>query len=136
MILVLDTSVVSALMRREVVPLGRLAALRPGDLLLCSPVAAEIRFGLERLPDSRRRTMLDAEYAKLRAILPWSDWTEGAAAEFGRRKAFLERAGTPVGDMDVVIASVAASVRGGVATAKARDFRRMVGLHVEDWGGA
>lgn len=136
MILVLDTSVVSALMRQEVRSLARLAVLRPGDLLLCSPVAAEIRFGVERLPDSRRRTLLEAEYARLRAVLPWSDWTEDAAAEFGRRKADLERSGTPVGDMDVVIGSVATSLGGGVATANARDFRRMAGLHVEDWSVA
>lgn len=136
MSLVLDTRVVSALMRREAVALGRLARLRPGDVLLCAPVAAEIRFGLERLPDSRRRTLLEAEYSRLRDVLPWSDWTEDAALEFGRQKAYLERVGTPAGDMDVVIGSVAVSVGGGVATANARDFRRMADLHVEDWGHA
>jgi tRNA(fMet)-specific endonuclease VapC len=135
MILVLDTSVVSALMRREAGAFGRLKKLRPGDLILCSPVAAEIRFGLERLPDSRRRSLLEGEYSRLRAVLPWSDWTEQASLEFGRQKAHLERAGTPVGDMDVVIASVALSVGGGVATTNARDFRRMSELPVEDWGG-
>lgn len=132
--LVLDTSVVSALMRREEPALVRLAALRPGDLLLCSPVGAEIRFGLERLPGSRRRDLLEAEYARLRSVLPWCDWTEAAALEFGRQKALLERAGTPVADMDVIIASVASSVGAGVATRNARDFLRVAGLSVEDWG--
>lgn len=134
MTVVLDTSVVSALMRREEDALRRLSALRPGDLLLCAPVAAEIRFGLRRLPeDSHRRALLDAEYARLRAALPWADWTEAAALEFGRQKAALERAGTPVGDMDVIIASVALSLGAAVATCNARDFRRMVDLLVEDW---
>lgn len=122
-------------MRREEVALRRLSALLPGDLLLCAPVAAEISFGLRRLPeDSHRRALLESEYKRLRAALPWSDWTEAAALAFSRQKAYLERAGTPVGDMDVIIASVAISVGGAVATANTRDFLRMPDLVVEDWG--
>lgn len=132
--LVLDTSVVSAIMRREEPALARLQALHPGDLVLSSPVAAEIAFGLGRLPEgSRRRTLLTAEYERLRRVLPWSDWTEAAALAFGRQKEALERAGTPVGDMDVIIGSVAITLGCGVATANARDFRRLSGLHVDEW---
>lgn len=133
--LVLDTSVVSALMRRESGALERLKALRPGDLVLCAPVAAEIRFGLDRLQvGSRRRVLLEEEYERLRAVLPWSDWTEEAALEFGHQKAILERTGTPVGDMDVIIASVALSVGAGVATVNVKDFAKLEALTVEDWG--
>ena len=135
MSLVLDTSALSALMRREPGALERLKAARPGDLLICAPVAAEIRFGLDRLPEgSRRRVLLEGEYQRLRTVIPWSDWTEDAALEFGRQKARLERAGTPVGDMDVIIASVALSLGAGVATANVKDFAGIVGLRVEDWG--
>lgn len=134
MTLVLDTSVVSALMRREEPALLRLRRSRPDEVVLCSPVSAEIRFGLSRLPDdSHRRHLLQAEYDRLRGVVRWSDWTEDAALEFGRQKALLERAGTPVGDMDVIIASVALVLGGGVATGNARDFRRISGLQVEDW---
>jgi len=136
-ILVIDTSVLSALMRREETALRRIQAFRPGDLALCSPVAAEIRFGLERLVQgSKRRALLEAEYARWRAALPWRDWDEDSAIQFGRQKALLERAGTPVADMDVVIGSVALSVGGAVATVNVRDFRRLHGLRVEDWGSA
>lgn len=132
--LVLDTSVVSAIMRREEPTLDRLRALHPGDLVLSSPVAAEIAFGLRRLPtDSRRRTLLANEYDRLRQAVPWNDWTEEAALAFGRLKEALERAGTPVGDMDVIIGSIALATGAGVATANARDFRRLPGLHVDEW---
>lgn len=132
--LVLDTSVVSAIMRREGPTLERLKAHHPGDLLITSPVAAEIALGLRRLAEgSHRQTLLAAEYERLRSVVPWMDWTEGAALEFGRQKEALERAGTPVGDMDVIIGSVALAVGGGVATANARDFQRMQGLRVEVW---
>jgi tRNA(fMet)-specific endonuclease VapC len=132
--LVLDTSVVSALMRREVVAMDHLRRLRPGDVVLCAPVAAEIAFGLGRLAEgSRRRTLLTAEYTRLRSVVPWWDWDEAAAIAFGALKVQLERAGTPVADMDVIVASVAVARACGVATMNTRDFERMPGLIVEDW---
>ena len=132
--LVVDTSVVSVVGRREESALDRLKAHRPGDLVMSSPVAAESSFGLHRLPEgSRRRTLLAAEYERLRLLLPWVDRTEGAALEFGGRKEALERAGTPVGDMDVNVGSVAAAIGAGVATANGRDLRRMQGLRIETW---
>lgn len=132
--LVLDTSVVSAIMRREEPTLNRMKALHPGDLVLSSPVAAEIAFGLQRLPaGSRRRNLLANEYERLRQAVVWNDWTEEAALAFGNLKESLERAGTPVGDMDVIIGSVALAIGGGVATANARDFRKLRGLHVDEW---
>lgn len=134
MTLVLDTSVVSAIMRREEPALSRLQGLQPGELVICAPVAAEITFGLQRLPaDSRRRTLLAAEYDRLRRLVRWSDWTEPAALEFGRQKEALERAGTPIGDMDVIIGSVAIVLRASVATTNVRDFERIRGLDVQAW---
>lgn len=121
-------------MRRDEPTLDRMKALHPGDLVLSSPVAAEITFGLRRLPaDSRRRALLANEYVRLRQAVSWADWTEEAAQAFGRLKEAIERAGTPVGDMDVIIGSIALAIGGGVATANPRDFRRLPGLQVDEW---
>ncbi len=110
------------------------SALRPGDLVLCTPVVAEIHYGLDRLvAGSKRRLLLRSELERWRAVLPWADWTEGAARHFGLQKAAVERAGTPVSDMDLVIASVALDLDVGVATRNPRDFRKMKGLQVADW---
>ena len=124
-------------MRREAHALELLRAKHPADLVLCAPVAAEIQFGLSRLVEgSRRRVLLEAEYLRLRAVLPWADWTESAAAAYGREKAKLEAAGEGIGDMDVIIASVALAVGAIVATANVKDFRRIRALVVEDWRAA
>lgn len=131
---VVDTSALSAALRLEEPALAHLRGGRPGDFVLCTPVAAEIAYGLDRLEvGSRRRALLEAEYARLRAALAWEDWTEDAASAFGTRKARLERAGTPIGDMDVVIASVALARGWGVATRNPRHFERVEGLAVADW---
>ena len=134
---VLDTSVVSALMHRVPEALLRLRAYAPGEVYLASPVAAEIAYGLSRLVEgSRRQTTLRDEYRRLREVLEWVDWTERAASLFGVHKAALERVGRSVDDMDVVIGSIAMSIDARVATVNVRHFNRFEGLVVDDWGKA
>jgi tRNA(fMet)-specific endonuclease VapC len=131
---VLDTSAVSAVMHRRPDALDRLEALKPSQVVLCSPVAAEIAFGLARLePGSRRRVLLEEEYQRLRAVVEWADWGENAAQQFGLTKAAVYQAGTPVDDMDLVVASVALGLGAEVATANVKRFVVIPGLVVRDW---
>jgi len=92
-----------------------------------------MRHAIERLPEGRRRKNLAREYERVRGALRWQDWTEEAAHEFGRQKARLEKLGTLIDDMDVVIGSIALCLGCAVATCNARHFRRIEGLVVEDW---
>ncbi len=106
--IVLDTSAVSAVMHGMETAVGRLRAERPDDVILAAPVAAEIRFGLERLGrGSRRRRLLEAEYARIRSVIRWEDWTEEAADEFGRQKALLIKQRKIIEDFDIAIGCVA-----------------------------
>lgn len=131
--IVLDTSALSGVMHRDPGALDRLRELDPSQVVLCSPVAAEIRFGLERLPDSRRKRMLNSEYEAVRNVAFWVDWTEEAADHFGQVKASLQSEGRIVEDFDLAIASVALDLRVGVATRNPRHFERIDRLVVEDW---
>lgn len=129
----LDTNVVSAIMQRDAIALDRLRRERPREVVLCSPVAAEIHYGLERLPAGRRRRLLEGEYQRLRALVRWADWTEAAAHEFGRQKARLEAKGQIIEDMDIAIGAVARSLSARCATRNARHLQRLESLVVEDW---
>jgi tRNA(fMet)-specific endonuclease VapC len=132
--LLLDTNVVSALMHRLPEALSRLRMSEPVDVVLCSPVAAEIHYGLSRLAaGSKRRRILTEEYGRLREAVAWVDWTEAAASEFGRQKALLEARGTPIEDMDVAIGSVALTLGARVATYNSRHLSRLDGLVIDDW---
>ncbi len=131
---VLDTSAVSAVMHGLNTAVVRLRAERPRDVILLSPVAAEIRFGLERLAHgSRRRRLLEAEYARLRGVIRFEDWSEAAAEEFGRQKARLSRTGTMIEDFDIAIGSAAVVLGARLATLNARHMMRLQGLAIEDW---
>lgn len=135
--LLLDTNAVSSVMHRRPEALERLRAEEPWSVILCSPVAAEIQYGLARLAaGSRRRKLLEAEYRRLRKAVQWQDWTEEAATEYGRLKARLEQKGTRIDDMDLVIASIALTLGARIATCNRRHFSRIEGLELDDWAVA
>ena len=56
-----------------------------------------------------------------------------AAEEYGKIRAELERKGTPIGPMDLLIAGHARSEGLILVTNNTREFERVEGLTVEDW---
>jgi len=56
-----------------------------------------------------------------------------AAERYGKVRATLDRAGTPIGPLDTLIASHALSLDVPLVTNNEREFRRVVGLRVENW---
>ena len=133
--LVLDTSAASAVMHGMDTAVARLRTERPRDVILLSPVATEILCGLGRLTRrSRRRRLLEAEYARLRGVVRFEDWSEAAAEEFGRQKARLSRMGTIIEDFDIAIGAAAVVLGARLATLNARHMARLEGLAIEDWG--
>jgi len=133
--IVLDTSALSTIMHRIPASLEKLRRYRPADVVLVTPVAAEISFGLHRLPPrSKRRRILEEEYRRLREVVQWADWDEPAAAEFGRQKARLVSRGEIIDDLDIAIGSIAIRFGARLATHNAKHLCRLQGLDVEDWG--
>ena len=62
MIYVLDTNAVWALMKGSPAVVERLAATAPAEVAIPQPVLAEIAFGIERLPRSKRRALLQSRF--------------------------------------------------------------------------
>jgi len=56
-----------------------------------------------------------------------------AAAEYGRVRAKLKRAGTPIGDRDTLIAAHAKALDFTLVTNNIREFKYVEGLSIEDW---
>ena len=65
--ILLDTNVISETMKRRVDPVvaAFIDGQRIDELFLPSLVAAEIRYGLRRLPAGRRRDTIEADFAKI-----------------------------------------------------------------------
>ncbi len=130
---VLDTTVVSALMRGEHRPSTRLLAEHPVDVVRPQPAVAEVRYGLASLPTSRRRRQLEDRLGLLLRSVQRAPWTDDVSRHFGRVKADLERRGRRVDDFDVAIAAHALALGATVVTRNLRHFAHVGGLEVEDW---
>src|SRR5947209_3878232 len=80
------------------------------SLYLCTPVLAELRYGMERLALGRRKAILSAAIDELEAegyrdrILPLDI---AAATEFARLMVKRERAGRRMETMDALIGAIA-----------------------------
>lgn len=134
MIALLDTTALSAAMRRDEGMTSFLRSLRPGDVATAPPAVAEIEYGIRRLvPGSRRRELLEAERLRVLSAIAVLEWTPDASGEFGEIKAHLEKSGTPIDDFDVAIAAVARSHGAEVITANLVHFARVPNLRARHW---
>ena len=130
---VLDTNAVSALMKGSATVIDRLAATDPADISVPQPVLAELAFGIERLPRSKRRAALQARFDLICAELPRAAWTDDVSQIYGHVKAALERRGTRIEDFDAAIAAHALALDATLVTANVDHMTRVPGLRIEDW---
>ena len=124
--IILDTNVVSELMRSE--PAPQVANwIRDRDRReLCTTVItlAEIRYGIARLPDGRRKqVLLTAADDTFSAFEDQILQVDTAVAEhYAVVASTRERAGKPIASMDALIAAVCRSRNAALATRNVADF--------------
>lgn len=134
MIFALDTSAFSAAMRNEADMVGFLASHRPGEIATVPPVVAEIEYGICRIdPQSKKHSLLRMQKDRLLEMISILPWNGCASSNFGRIKAELERAGTPIDDFDVAIAAIAESHDATVITANLVHFRQITTVQSRHW---
>jgi tRNA(fMet)-specific endonuclease VapC len=127
----LDTNVcVDYLSGRHEEVVNRIQRSVPADLGLSSVVIAELRYGADR---SARPKANHARVDVLVAEIPPLDFDLEAASAYGRLRARLEEAGTPIGPNDMLIAAQALSRGLVLITDNVGEFRRVKGLRVENW---
>ncbi len=61
------------------------------------------------------------------------EYTSAEAASYAQVRAKLERAGTPIGPLDTLIASQAVGLKLVLVTGNEREFGRVSGLRLENW---
>lgn len=130
---ILDTNAVSALMKAEPPVIARLRAMNRADVAIPQPVIAEIAYGIERLPRSKRRQALQDRFELICMELGRAPWTDAVSERFGAIKATLERRGQRIEDFDAAIAAHALAEGATLVTANLDDMARVPGLDIEDW---
>ena len=130
---VLDTNALSALIAGVPPVVDRLARAGRESVGIPQPAFAEIAYGISRLPESRRRSALQARFDLLRGELSRVDWTDAVTDAFAEIKAVLEKQGRRIEDFDAAIAAHAVANDATLVTANLKQMTRVPGLPVEDW---
>lgn len=124
--IVLDTNVVSELMRREPDPavLAWVRRRSDGSLHTTTVTVAEIRYGITRLPEGRRRESLHQAANEIfaafpRQILPFDLAATHAYADVVTGR---EKIGDPIDGFDAQIAAICRSRTAVLATRNTKDF--------------
>jgi toxin FitB len=136
--IVLDTNVVSALMRGEPDPfvVSWLDGLPTESIWTTSVTVFEIRLGLEILAEGRRRRQLEDAFAKALEedfegrVLPFD---QVAAQAAGRIAAERRRAGRTVEIRDIQIAGIVNIRKATLATRNTRHFEGCGLVLVDPW---
>ncbi len=122
--IVLDTNVVSALMTDDQAVNPWLSSVRVDELFTTVMTRGEIRYGLARLTDGRRKADLtqraDDLFNEISERMLVFD--SKAADLYGKLVASRQRGGRPISVPDAIIASIAAVNRASLATRNVRDF--------------
>jgi tRNA(fMet)-specific endonuclease VapC len=127
----LDTSICIELIRgRSQAVLKRLRRRKIGSVGVSAISLAELQYGVARSSDPARNTIALAHFCAPLEICPFE---HDAASVYRGVRAELERAGTPIGPLDTLIAAHALALNVTLITKNEREFDRVTGLRVENW---
>ena len=101
-----------------------------GDICISSITLAELRYGVAKSKHKEKNASALDEF-----IIPLeiASFDEEAALAYGDFHTTLEKAGTPIGAMDMLIAAHAASMGVTLVTNNTREFSRIPTLDIVDW---
>ena len=127
----LDTNICVEMIRgRASRVFERLRQHRVDDVAISSVTLAELQYGVAKSARPARNALLLARFCTPLAILPFGNQ---ATEVYGSMRVALERVGTPIGPLDTLIAAHAMALGRTLVTNNEREFRRVVGLRIENW---
>ena len=126
----LDTNICIHLMKHTESVLEKFSKYNSDGLTISSITLAELEFGI------CNSTAYDKNRAKLISFLPLVNvlsFDDTAAVEYGIIRANLQKKGTPIGQLDMLIAAHALSRDLTLVTNNTQEFERVEGLELEEW---
>ena len=129
--LMLDTNICIYIIKQQpVTVLKRFLEYQIGDIGISSITLSELRYGVAKSSHQEKNTRaLDEFITPLEVV----SFDEEAAHIYGEIRAGLEKAGTPIGAMDMLIAAHAVSLGIPLVTSNTREFVRIPILNSIDW---
>ncbi|SJM90751.1 type II toxin-antitoxin system VapC family toxin [Crenothrix polyspora] len=107
-----------------------LFSLPPHEIALPSVVLYELQVGIAKSTSPEKRRNQLNELLTVVRVLPF---TEHETAITAQLRATLEKAGTPIGPLDMMIAGIALANQATLITHNTKEFSRIENLRLEDW---
>lgn len=108
----------------------KLQNINPEDVCISSVTYAELVHGVEKSAAvEKNRLALSMLLANMEIL----DFDVDAADCYGKIRAALEKKGTPIGPLDMMIAAHAQSLGYTVVTNNMKEFSRVSALQIENW---
>ena len=101
-----------------------------GSVGISSITLAELAYGVKKSVQSEKNQIALNQFLVPLDIV---EFDANAAVEYGIIRAKLERAGIPIGPLDMLIASHVKSLDLTLVTNNEKEFKRVDGLTIENW---
>ena len=129
--LLLDTNICIYIIKQQpAAVLKHFLEYQIGDIGISSITLSELRFGVAKSTHREKNSKALDEF-----IIPLEvvSYDEAAAHAYGDIRATLEKADTPIGSMDMLIAAHAVSLGIPLVTNNTREFLRVPSITLIDW---
>jgi len=108
----------------------RFKKLEPGSVGISTITLSEMQYGVDKSSKPiQNQEALDQFLLPLEIL----DFNYTAAIEYGKIRSSLEMQGTPIGSLDMLIASHARALGTILITNNVKEFDRVSGLNIENW---
>ena len=127
----MDTNIcIYAIKNKPESVIRKILSQNPEDLCISVVTYAELMHGVEKSQAVEKNRIAMSLFLSAITVL---DFDGEAAEAYGQIGAELERKGTPIDPMDLLIAGHARSQGLILVTNNTREFARVTGLRIEDW---
>ena len=127
----LDTNTCIYIIRRKPVDaIERLMQKQISQVGISSITLSELEYGVAKSSKPEQNQIALAQFLAPIEILPYGD---EAAQQYGKLRAFLERQGTPIGSLDLLISAHALSIGCILVTNNEKEFSHVPHLRIENW---
>ena len=126
----LDTNICISLLKHDPRAMHLFALKKEDGAAISAITLAELEFGVWNSAAFERNRLALLSFLPLVDVLPFDS---GAALEYGKIRASLRKMGTPVGQMDMLIAAHAKSKGLIIVTNNTREFSHINGVEMENW---
>ena len=126
---ILDTDISSYLIKGDHESVTKKFSELYDSCVISSITAAELQYGAKKR-NNKQLTQKVKAFCDLVKIVPWD---EDAAKAYAKLRVELETSGTPIGNMDMLIAASALARKAVLITNNTEHFSRIKDLKLNNW---